>query len=291
MCCRAIASPRPVPPRRRPAKPCRNGSKIRAHASASIPTPVSATSKRNRRDSWPARSSAAPSSRDSRKVTEPASVNFTALPSRLISTCRSLRSSPTTRATARRPRLRRAGPGPSARTCWRNMAARSRSSPFRSKATAAASARPASIFDRSSTSSISPSRWLPLLRIVATAPRAGPAAGAASRSQDLRVAEDRVHRRADLVAHVRQERALGPVGGGGLFLGTLPLGDLRLQRLVGPRQLAPSARGTARFQLVAVAAAAALGLLALRDVDDRAFVIQHLAALVRDGPGVLARSR
>ena len=62
--------------------------------------------------------------------------------------------------------------------------------------------------------------------------------------EDLGVSQDGVHRRADFVAHVGQEDALGAVGSLGLFLGPaqlffgLPaLGDLGLQGVVGLRQL------------------------------------------------------
>lgn len=78
-----IARPRPVPPKRRVVEvsACENGSNSVGSASGSMPMPVSATSKRSTAaPSSPARSTAACA------TISPSSVNFRALPSRLVST-------------------------------------------------------------------------------------------------------------------------------------------------------------------------------------------------------------
>ena len=92
---RLIARPRPVPPKRRvvDASACWKDSNRRARSFSAMPMPVSATSKRT--------SVAPPSSRPSHvtsTVTSPSGVNFTALDSRLVSTCASRPRSPRDRA-------------------------------------------------------------------------------------------------------------------------------------------------------------------------------------------------
>ena len=74
--------------------------------------------------------------------------------------------------------------------------------------------RPASIRLMSSTSLIRPSRWRPARRMCSTLSRCSPTARPSRRS--WREAQDRVQRRPQLVAHPRQELALGPVGAVGL---------------------------------------------------------------------------
>ena len=77
---------------------------------------------------------------------------------------------------------------------------------------------PASIFERSSTSLISSSRCLPLERIVfRKSCRSCFVAAVGAADQQLGEAEDAVERRANLVAHVGEELALGAVGGLGLI--------------------------------------------------------------------------
>ena len=81
-----IASPRPVPPYRRvvDASAWLNGSNSAACRSGGMPMPVSRTSKRSTRAVRPRRWRAA-----TRDPATPPSVNLSALPSRLNSTCRS----------------------------------------------------------------------------------------------------------------------------------------------------------------------------------------------------------
>ena len=78
---------------------------------------------------------------------------------------------------------------------------------------------PASIFERSRTSLIRPSRCLPADRIRRrSGSRSSLAAILHHLLQHLAVADDRIQRRAQLMAHVRQEGALGAIGFfGGVF--------------------------------------------------------------------------
>lgn len=81
-----MVSPRPVPPYRRvvEASAWENGSNSRTTSCGAMPMPVSQTSKRN------AATSGEPASTTrTRTATSPVSVNFSALPARLMSTWRS----------------------------------------------------------------------------------------------------------------------------------------------------------------------------------------------------------
>ena len=88
--CLEIASPSPVPPYFRVVElsACENDSNSRARASGAMPIPVSATSKRI------SAVSAVSATRVTRTTTSPRSVNFTALPTRLVRICRSRAGSP-----------------------------------------------------------------------------------------------------------------------------------------------------------------------------------------------------
>ena len=95
---------------------------------------------------------------------------------------------------------------------------------------------PASIFDRSSTSLIRSSRCEPHLAIASSASR-WRRVQVAIALQQLRVAEHAVERRAQLVAHVRQELALGAGRRLGRFLrepqlriALAPIGDVAQKR-------------------------------------------------------------
>ena len=148
-----IARPRPVPPNLRVAEPsaCSNSRKMRAWSRGAIPMPVSRTWKRMS----PSRS---PGS--TMTATPPCSVNLMALPARLSSTWRSRAASPmTARAGVHRRRTRsrclwpaRAAPAvrPSPRPARRARSGR-----------ASRSSLPASILEKSSTSSISDSSVSP----------------------------------------------------------------------------------------------------------------------------------
>ena len=142
---------------------CWNGSKMSRRCDGSIPAPVSVTTKRMRSCSPPASSASAgraagpappPPAAGSRRAsrrTSPRAVNFTALPSRLINTCRTFRSSVQTSAgTAASTSTRNRSPLDSAR--GRTMSATARRAWPRSQASMVVWSRPASIRERSSTS-------------------------------------------------------------------------------------------------------------------------------------------
>ncbi len=80
---REMASPRPVPPKRRviDASACENGANMRCSRAGSMPMPVSRTTKRSW--AWPASRPASSTSTD----TVPTSVNLMALPTRLTRIC------------------------------------------------------------------------------------------------------------------------------------------------------------------------------------------------------------
>ena len=115
--------------------------------SAGMPIPVSATEKASSQRST---ASGLPSIRT---VTEPVSVNFSALPTRLVTICRSRRASPTSAAgTPSAVSTMSVRPLDSTRS--RSNSAASVSSAAGAKGRWSMSMRPASILDRSSTSSM-----------------------------------------------------------------------------------------------------------------------------------------
>ena len=111
--------------------------------------------------------------------------------------------------------------------------------------------------------------------------------------EQLAVADDGVQGRAQLVAHVGQERALDLVGLDGLPVGRdevgvdpaqllldpLAPGDLLLEHRVGPGQLGRALAHPA-FQLVVGLAEVLLGLLPRRDVEGDPLEVEGLALLV-----------
>src|SRR5450432_14791 len=105
--------------------------------------------------------------------------------------------------------------------------------------------------------------------------------------KQLSVAEDCIHRRADFVAHVGEKFALGLIGGGGGFLGAFALCDFSLQRLIGLSEFI-RAFFDALLEFIATAAQGLFGIFSLGDIDDGAFVIEHLAAGIADDAGVFA---
>ena len=170
------------------------------------------------------------SSRESteiRTTTSPCSVNLIALPTRLTSTCRSRVGSPITRSgTAGSTRRTISSPRLWADTAsdFRMPATESR----RPNSTCSMSSLPASILEKSRMLLISDKqrlgRFLHDRQIIALL-------GVDRRvEQELGHAEDGVHRRADLVAHVGDKRALGPVGLVGRLFGRLELGFRLLLR-------------------------------------------------------------
>ena len=86
-----IASPRPTPDsRRRPWSACSKGAKMRSWSSGAMPMPVSSTEKRSSTRPSSARAQCTP------RTTRPVSVNLMALPSRLSRICRRRLSSAST---------------------------------------------------------------------------------------------------------------------------------------------------------------------------------------------------
>ena len=106
--------------------------------------------------------------------------------------------------------------------CWRNVPATPSISPESENAVSSSSSRPASIFEKSSTSSMMRSSACADSRMVATVRRCG--AVEALALQHLDHAEHAVHRRADLVAHGGEEGRLRLVGG--FRLGAFLLGGV-----------------------------------------------------------------
>src|SRR5262245_50968883 len=144
------ARPSPVPSRcASPASVCVNSSKIRSRSSGPRPGPVSATETRTSPLVRAALTSMPP----------PAGVNFTAFESRLKITCLIRRSSPSTMSTSDDVVTPMRTPFVVARS--RTITTpRSRASGKENGATSS-STWPASTFDRSRTSLINESRWLP----------------------------------------------------------------------------------------------------------------------------------
>ena len=142
--CLQMARPRPVPPYFRVVveSACSNGTKIRPRFSGEIPMPVSCTSIcRTRR---PALSG----SLARRTETPPAEVNFSALPIRLVSICRSLPGSPCISAGTSRVALQaNSSPFSAARKAYRS--ARSSSKSGRLKSIASSVSFFASILEKS----------------------------------------------------------------------------------------------------------------------------------------------
>ena len=141
---RQMLSPRPVPPWVRVVdeSACENGSNSRSACSASMPIPVSVTSKRTQRP----RALGSPSV--TRTVISPSEVNLTALETRFVSTCWSRKRSPTTCSRARRStNARRSRPLPRAFSASSSTASSTASDSENSASSS--SSLPASIFDRS----------------------------------------------------------------------------------------------------------------------------------------------
>ena len=191
---RESASPSPVPPKRRAvsASACENSVKSRPSCSAVMPMPVSATVKRTRS---PPSAVRAASSR-----TRPRSVNLQALPRTLSriwrSFVRSARITPTSRGHRTVSTLCPAAASGAMTACT------SASSVWTSMVSTDRSIVPASIFDRSSTASMSSKQVPPRtgdLREVGDEVR--PVLLLGLLGQHLPVADDGVERSAQLVAH------------------------------------------------------------------------------------------
>jgi hypothetical protein len=154
-----------------------------------------------------------------------------ALSTRFSSTCFRRSGSPLKRrwpASAGRAG-RCAAPGPSRRRGGRSAAPGCPARVQREVGTDSSVRRSASILERSRTSLISPSRccdaWSAL-------PSWSRSTGSVARQRQAGHAHDGAHRRAQFVAHVGQEAALGAVGGFGRFLGDRQRGGAFLDQVL-----------------------------------------------------------
>ena len=184
-----------------------------------MPIPVSRTENVS---SW---SAAAPSRRRAltERTTSPRSVNLTAFESRFRSTWRRRVTSPTIAAGAPSPtRYARSRPFSAARVATRSSAPSTHSR--RSNGWDSSSSFPASILEKSRMSLMTVRRASPLWRTTSANSRCSSVSG---RVQEQPAHPDhRIQRRPDLVAHRRQEGALGLVGRLGFPAGPEELGDV-----------------------------------------------------------------
>ena len=162
-----MAKPNPVPPCRRVtvASACRNGSKMRSSLSAATPSPVSWTSTANRAGRSAPSSPTPAGVTSAMRRTDPSAVNLTALPTRLMSTCRSRSGSVTTAAGAG-PTQRPSKVSPLSAAFTRSALSTSAITACGSHRRRANSIRPASTLERSRMSLMRASRCLPLPEIV-----------------------------------------------------------------------------------------------------------------------------
>ena len=165
--------------------------------------------------------------RDARTTTSPRRVNLMALPARLSAPGAAAGVAHAAPRHVRRPPGRR-----SSRPFWLRLERqrRRRRPPRvvrRSKSSVSSSSLPASIFEKSRMSLISVSSDSPLVRTISAYSRCSVVRPRVQ--QQAGHADDAVHRRADLVAHVGQELALGHVGGSAsTATGRAPDGVLQL---------------------------------------------------------------
>ena len=227
----AIASPRPVPPYSRVVEPsaCANASKISRCFSGGMPMPVSLTEKASVDASLrPARRLATSTS------TSPAAVNLIALPTRLTITCRSRAASPTTSGgTSGATRETSSSP------FWCARTPRVRSvSPMSSRRSNGSGheVEPAGL-DAREVQQVVDQAEQRLGRVLERRQVLALHAPQRRVEQQLRHADHRVHRRADLVAHVGEEVALGAARGLGRLARLLQLlrGLLLLRHVAGDR--------------------------------------------------------
>ncbi len=213
-----MASPRPVPPWRRVvlASTWLKLWNSRPRRSAGMPGPVSVTS--NRRSASHVWAAAPASSAVTRTSTRPRSVNLTALLTRLTRIWRTRTGSPhSCRGTSAATSAARARPLAAAR--WAIISTVPWTTACRSNGVDSSSSLPASILEKSRIWLMTPSRASATGR-----QDAGEAVllGRQGRAQEqLGHADHAVEGRADLVAHVGQELALGGAGGLGRLAGGL----------------------------------------------------------------------
>ena len=223
-----MVSPRPVPPAAAPAFVCANASKISVSASGSMPGPVSSTSNRRR----------SPSPRAMATSTRPAAANLIALPSRLSITCRRCLSSRTAHRGASSPSVI-VNRSPFRSAVSPTTYSRSVRTRTRSVGASTMSRRPASIFERSSTSLIRSSSCDPHLAMASTARRCAgarrchaaapggtdaplPRAGGAPRRPTRRGTAQAIRSAGAVRAAVAGPPRIGPAGPGIRTLGRLP---------------------------------------------------------------------
>ena len=222
-----MARPRPVPPKRRVVEvsACSKAANSWPSLSAAMPMPVSRTAKRRRSPpaSWPSSST--------RSTMRAVLGELDRVAQQVEQRLRQPRRVAAQRGGhARRRRMPSARPLACARSATRRgVRASSRAS---EKSVCSSSSLPASIFDRSRMSLMTCSRWLGGVGDLVQAVDAAPASRGVA-AQQVRQADDGVHRRADLVAHVGQEGALGAVGGLGAVARQHQLGIGLLQLLLG----------------------------------------------------------
>ena len=180
--------------------------------------------------------------------TPPSSVNLMALPTRFTRIWRRRPGSPTAgRGTSGRRRADGA-PGPCRAARMASISATSSSRPRRSKASVSSSSLPASIFEKSRMSLMIAAATR---RCVATVSSVAALLVVRSRvQQQARHADHAVHGRADLMAHVGQELALGPVGRLGCLLRRpqLNLKRLLIGHVAGDGVQSPAARSAGAGQ-------------------------------------------
>ena len=179
-----------------------------------------------------------------RTRTSPSSVNLIALPTRLTRIWRA-RVTSVQIAAAPWTAARRPGAEPFACARWRSSSATSSASSTGEHATSSSGSLPDSIFAASSTSSRTRSRCSPLRWIGAQRGLGGrcAVAGLEVEQELLGEAEDRGHRRADLVAHRGEE--LGLRLRGALRLAARGLGRLARAVHLRPQHALALARGCA----------------------------------------------
>ena len=206
--CDEIERPRPVPPYRRVVEPSAWLERVEDHRElvGRDADPVC----RRRRSGAPG-PAGRPTRPRPRRATSPRSVNLIALPRRFMRTWRSRSGSPTrasgTSGRDGRPRA----PAPSPRPGGRAVRIASSTVSRGRNRIGSRSSLPASILEKSRMSLIRPrsdvGRRPDHLEVLALGRGRGPVSRARSVMPMMRV-----HRRADLVAHVGQELALGPRG-------------------------------------------------------------------------------
>ena len=219
---------------------CTNASKIACSRSVGMPAPVSSTRTYTHGPSPVSRASGeAAIAVPALIVMRPASpsrgpVNLTAFATRFTRICRTRGSSAHTASPAAKPLTASTSATPCARACGvTSSIASATASPIRTTVRCTA-IFPASMREKSSTSLTSISRWRALALARARCWRwAGVSGPSMPNPEQLQVADDGVDRRADLVAHRRQEPALRRVRG--LRVGARRLGRLGrgLQQGVG----------------------------------------------------------